>query len=153
MYFPAHAEELLGKVVKITDGDTVHILIEGNVKEKIRLAGIDAPERKQAFGKKAKQYLADLIGAQQVTVEFDKRDRYGRIVGKIIFNDKDINLEMVRVGLAWHYKKYAHEQSEDDRIAYVVAENNAWKNKKGLWFDKEPISPWEYRKEQRNQRK
>ena len=147
------ADILSGKVIKITDGDTVHLLVEGNEKEKIRLAGIDAPERKQAFGKKSKQYLADLIGAKQVTVEFNKRDRYGRIVGKILYKRKDINLEMVKAGLAWHYKKYAHEQSEDDRLAYIVAENNAYKNKKGLWHDKEPTSPWEFRKERRKKKK
>lgn len=149
----AYAEKITGKVVKVTDGDTVHILLKSMQKEKIRLAGIDAPERKQAFGKKSKQYLADLIGAKQVTVEFDKRDRYGRIVGKLHYKGKDINLEMVKAGFAWHYKKYAHEQNEDDRIAYVVAENNAYRNKKGLWYGNLPISPWEYREKRRKKKK
>lgn len=97
------ADTLTGKVIKITDGDTVHVLLNDNNKEKIRLAGIDAPERKQAFGNKSKQYLADLIGAEIVIVEYNKRDRYGRIIGKILFEGRDINLEMVHAGFAWHY--------------------------------------------------
>ncbi len=95
------ADTLTGKVVKITDDDTVHILLANHDKEKIRLAGIDAPERKQPHGNKAKQYLASILGNKCVTVEYDKRDRYGRIVGKIGYEGLDVNLAMVREGLAW----------------------------------------------------
>ena len=81
--FTVFADTLRGKAIKITDGDTVHVLQADHTKEKIRLAGIDAPERKQPHGKKATRYLASLIGNKLVTVEYSKRDRYGRIVGKI----------------------------------------------------------------------
>ena len=141
----AFADTLTGKVIKITDGDTVHVLQANHIKEKIRLAGIDAPERKQPHGNKAKQYLASLIGNKLVTVEFSKRDRYGRIVGKIEYKGLDVNLEMVKAGYAWHYKKYQKEQSADDRLSYRVAENNARLHKIGLFQDK-AIPPWKWRK-------
>ena len=94
--------------------DTAHILLANHVKEKIRLDGVDAPERKQPHGNKAKQYLTSIIGNKRVTVKFTKRDRYGRIVGKIEYKGLDINLEMVKAGYAWHYKKYQREQSKYD---------------------------------------
>lgn len=150
--FPAFADSLTGKVVKITDGDTVHVLQSNHVKEKIRLAGIDSPERKQPHGNKAKQYLASLIGNKFVTVEFTKRDRYGRIVGKINHNDSDVNLAMVKAGYAWHYKKYQKEQSSDDQLSYAVAENNARLHGIGLFQDKTPIPPWEWRKLKRKRK-
>ena len=143
---PLLADTLSGKVVKITDGDTVHVLQDNHIREKIRLAGIDAPERKQAHANKAKQYLASLIGNEVVTVEFNKRDRYGRIVGKIIHNDSDINLEMVKAGYAWHYKKYQKEQSADDRLSYRVAENSARTHEMGLFQANNSIPPWIWRK-------
>ena len=130
---PVLADTLTGKVVKITDGDTVHILQSNHIKEKIRLAGIDAPERKQPHGNKAKRLLASLIGNKFVTVEYNKRDRYGRIIGKIRHNNTDINLIMVKAGYAWHYKKYQREQSDDDQISYAVAENNARLHEIGLF--------------------
>lgn len=150
---PVIADSLTGKVIKITDGDTVHVMLGDHTKEKIRLAGIDAPERKQAFGSKSKKHLSGLVAAKVVTVEFDKRDRYGRIVGKIIFNGQDVNLEMVQSGLAWHYKKYKKEQSSDDQIAYAVAENNARKQINGLWQDPYAVAPWQWRKNKKNTRK
>jgi len=98
--YPALADTFSGKVVKITDGDTVHVLQADHTKQKIRLAGINAPERKQPHGNKAKQYLASLIGTKLVTVEYSKRDRCGRIVGKIEYKGLDVNLEMVKAGYA-----------------------------------------------------
>ncbi len=115
----APADTLTGRVVKITDGDTLYVL-DANYKEhKIRLAGIDAPERKQAYGLASRKHLASLVAGQQVTVEYQKRDRYGRIVGKVLLvvvfhtsgDGIDACLEQVKAGLAWHYKKYQHEQS------------------------------------------
>jgi len=92
------------KVVKVTDGDTVHVLDQSTVKHKIRLGGIDAPEKKQAFGKKSKQNLASLVAGKQVEVEYNKRDRYGRIIGKLIKDGQDINLLQIKHGYAWHYQ-------------------------------------------------
>lgn len=152
LIFPIYAESISGKVIKITDGDTVHIILTNHEKEKIRLAGIDAPERKQAHGKKATRYLASLIAGKTVTVEYNKRDRYGRIVGKILYNGEDVNLKMVQVGYAHWYFKYRKEQSRDDQISYKVAEANARKFNLGL-FQNEAIPPWEWRKKKKNLRK
>jgi len=98
------AETLTGRVAKIVDGDTVYVLDEAQERHKIRLSGIDTPERKQPFGQKAKEHLSGMIAGEQVRVEWDKRDRYKRIVGKIIQNDRDVNLQMVREGMAWWYR-------------------------------------------------
>lgn len=147
-----HADILEGKVIKITDGDTVHVLDANHHKKTIRMAGIDAPERKQAFGKKAKQYLASMIGNKRVTVEFKKRDRYGRIVGSILYQGKVINLEMVRAGLAWHYKKYQREQSKRERNLYAAADSFVKTNRIGLFQEKNAVPPWEWRKNKKNHR-
>ncbi len=109
----ASADTLTGKVVKITDGDTLYVL-DANYKEhKIRLAGIDAPEGKQAYGLASRKHLISIVAGKQVTVEYQKRDRYGRIVGKVLLDGIDACLEQVKAGFAWHYKKYQHEQSPE----------------------------------------
>ena len=101
----AFADTLTGKAVKITDGDTIYVL-DANYKEhKIRLAGIDAPERKQAYGLASRKHLASIVAGQRVAIEYQKRDRYGRIVGKVLVNGVDACLEQVKAGFAWHYKK------------------------------------------------
>lgn len=141
------ADQLQGKVIKVTDGDTVNVLTSDNQTHKIRLSGIDAPEKNQAFGNKSKQALADDIDGKTVTVEFNKRDKYQRIVGKVMLNGKDVNLNQIKRGLAWHYKKYENEQDVDDRSIYANAEYLAQRDKVGLWFDANPIPPWDYRKQ------
>ncbi len=151
--FPLFAGVFEGKVIKIIDGDTVHVLDANHHKEKIRLAGIDTPERKQAYGGKAKRYLASLIGNKYVRVEYKKRDRYGRIVGKVLYQDKDINLEMIRAGLAWHYKKYQKEQSKLDRNLYAAADSFVRTNEIGLFQDIDALAPWEFRKLRRKRNK
>ncbi|MBA2494283.1 MAG: thermonuclease family protein [Acidobacteria bacterium] len=112
---------------------------------KIRFNGIDAPELKQDFGNKSKQNLSDLIFGKEVTAIFNKKDKYGRFVGKIMINGVDANLEQIKAGLAWHYKKYADEQSETDRKAYADAEIAAKEAKKGFWIMPNPIPAWDYR--------
>ena len=91
------------KVVKVTDGDTVNVLDQSKTLHKIRLQGIDAPERKQAFGRKSTQNLASYVAGEYVEVEYDKRDRYGRIIGKLLKDGQDINLLQIKDGFAWHY--------------------------------------------------
>ena len=133
--------EIKGKVVAVTDGDTITVLDEmdkGNFK--IRLNKIDAPEKKQAFGNKAKQYLSSLIFGKQVSVRFKEIDRYGRISGVIYCDGVEINLVMVQNGYAWHYSYY------DKTPAYIQAEKQARADKKGLWADPNPINPYEFRK-------
>ena len=143
------AGTITGTVVRITDGDTVVVLDANKVQYKIRLVGIDAPEKKQAYGKKSKENLSNLVAGKYVVVEYDKLDRYKRVLGKILLSGEDMNLEQVSSGLAWHYKKYQGEQSQADRIEYSEAEVDARDAKRGLWQDPDPIPPWEYRKSKR----
>ncbi len=143
---PAFADSLTGKVVKITDGDTLYVLDANYKDHKIRLAGIDAPERRQAYGLASRKHLASIVAGKQVTVEYQKRDRYGRIVGKVLLDGIDVCLEQVKAGLAWHYKKYQHEQSAEDRELYADAENKARNERLGLWRENNPIPPWEHRR-------
>ena len=141
------ATELQGQVVAIADGDTLTVLDSTHTQHKIRLSGIDAPEKAQPFGDRSKQSLAALTFRQQVTIEWDKRDRYGRIVGKVITpNGTDANLEQIKAGMAWHYKQYEREQPAGERVIYSAAEEAARKARIGLWQDAQPVPPWEFRK-------
>lgn len=149
----ALAETVTGRVVRVTDGDTLVILDADNTQHKIRLQGIDAPERGQAFGTKSKEYLAELVAGKSVVVEYDKYDRYERVLGKVLLNDQDMNLRQIEAGLAWHYKKYENEQSTADRIKYSDAEREAKRVRHGLWQDDNPVAPWDYRQAKREQRK
>ena len=136
------------KVVKVTDGDTVHVLDRSRERHKIRLGGIDAPEKDQAFGRRSTQNLARYIAGKSVSVEYSKRDRYDRIIGKLLLDGRDINLLQVKEGFAWHYKKYQSEQSDLDRVLYSSAETEARGKKIGLW-SVPAIAPWEYRRARR----
>ena len=138
--------------MKITDSDAAHALDSANVRHKIRLQGIDAPERKQAFGKRSKEYLSDLVAGEPVVVDWSKRDWYKRIVGKIIYRGKDINLEMVKAGMAWWYRKYANEQNARDRVLYEAAEKDARESWRGLWVDTQPMVPCIWRKTRQTNR-
>ena len=139
------ADTITGKVVGVSDGDTITVLDVAKVQHKIRLMGIDAPEKAQPFGQRSKQHLSDLVFAKQVKIESDKVDKYGRTVGKVIVNGTDANLEQIRAGLGWHYKKYQKEQSQVDRVTYANAETTAKSQKLGLWADAKPTPPWEWR--------
>ena len=139
------SKELVGKIVGVHDGDTVTLLDRNKVQYKIRLSGIDAPELGQDFGRRSKDNLAALIFGKDVLVIHDKLDRYGRVVGKIIFDNIDINLRQVEDGLAWHFKRYENEQSAEDRVTYSEAENRARSAKSGLWVQPNPEPPWERR--------
>ncbi len=141
----AKAETLTGRVVRVTDGDTIVVLDASNEQHKIRLQGIDAPERHQAYGTNSKEHLSDLVAGRTVEVDYSKYDRYGRILGKVLLNGEDVNLEQVEAGLAWHYKKYQGEQTPADRVKYSDAEREARRQKLGLWHDPNPMPPWEYR--------
>ena len=139
------AGTLEGRVVGVTDGDTITVLDSSNRQYKIRFAGIDAPEKNQPFGQKAKEHLSDLVFNRQVIVETEKEDRYGRTVGKVLLGGRDTNLAMVVAGYAWHYKKYQAEQSPDDRLLYDSAEREARAARRGLWEDPVPIPPSDWR--------
>lgn len=139
-----HLTVFTGKVVGIKDGDTFEILYD-SITERVRLAEIDCPEKSQAFGKNARQYASDLCFGKTVTVTSDgKRDRYGRVVGTITTTDgTNVNEELVKAGLAWHYKHYSKSKTLD------AIEEQARKQKIGLWADKDPVAPWDWRKERR----
>lgn len=137
-----NAAELVGKVTKVSDGDTVWVTDKKGEREKIRLNGIDAPESTQAFGKEATKMLQTKIGFKEVKVVYDGRDMYSRILGTIYYKGKDINLEMVAEGGAWVY--YTNKDP-----AYLEALSAAKSAKKGLWKDSKAINPYEYRKSKR----
>ena len=142
----AHAKTIEGLVVGVADGDTITVLDQQKNTYKIRLQGIDAPEKKQAFGEKSKQSLHDLVHRKQVRIEYDKEDKYGRIVGKVTVDDVDVCLQQLVLGMAWHYKKYQNEQSVSDRALYSDTELKSKSLKLGLWTDDTPMPPWEFRK-------
>ena len=140
-----YGETLQGKVVGVSDGDTITVLDSGKTQHKIRLAGIDAPEKTQAFGERSKQHLSDLVFGKTVAVDWNKTDKYGRTIGKVIVNGQDANLSQVQTGLAWHYKQYEKEQLASDRRVYAQAEVDARTRKIGLWHDAAPTPPWDFR--------
>ena len=146
----AHAEVIAGRVVKVADGDTITVLDLANTLHKIRLAGIDAPEKKQAFGNASRLSLAQLVAGQAVRVETDKVDRYGRSVGVVLVSGVDVNRTQLERGMAWWYRAYAREQSPADQAAYSRAEDDARSARRGLWVDKEPIAPWDWRRSARH---
>ena len=145
----AYADTLTGRVVGIADGDTLTLLDATNTQHKIRLSGIDSPEKKQPFGQVCKQSLSDLAYGRTVAVEANNRDRYGRVIGKVLVDGQDANLEQVRRGCGWHYKQYQNEQRLDDRLAYNAAEESARAGGVGLWADRNPVPPWDWRKVRR----
>ena len=141
----AHADQLAGNVVRIVDGDTVVLEVSGG-RHRVRLAGIDAPERNQPWSDASTRELRRQIAGRHVVVEWDKVDRWKRLIGVIRLSGEDINLHMVDRGLAWHYKKYQREQTPGQREAYSAAESDAQRARRGLWSDPDPIPPWEWRR-------
>ncbi len=141
------AQTLTGKVVGITDGDTITILDGNNRQHKIRLYGIDTPESGQAFGKAAEQHTSGLVARKTVDVTTYDTDRHGRIVGVVKVNGKNVNQSLISAGYAWQYGKYCKASFCDD---WIHLENKAKLSKIGLWGDADPVAPWEWRKGARN---
>lgn len=142
----SQAATLIGAVVGVSDGDTIKVVDVSNTQHKIRLLGIDAPEFKQAFGQRSKQSLRDLVYGKTVQVEYDKQDRYGRTLGKVLVEGEDVNLLQVKRGMAWWYRAYKRDQNPDDQKIYEAAENAAKASKMGLWADMNSMPPWVFRK-------
>jgi len=132
-------------VVSLSDGDTLTVN-DGKAQHKIRLAGIDAPESNQPFGRQSASHLAQMVMGKAVTLIGQKIDRNGRRVAKVICEGLDTNLEQVKAGYAWHFKTYEKEQSTNDRTAYAEAEIQARSSHLGLWADPNPMPPWDWRK-------
>lgn len=148
----ASAAGLHGRVVSVADGDTITVLDVERMQHSVRLAGIDAPEKGQAFAQTARQHLVERVIGRDVAVEWHKRDRYGRLVGRVIVDGQDVNLEQILAGLAWHYRAYEGEQAREQREAYRKAEEGARTIKSGLWRDPEAMAPWEWRRALRSTR-
>lgn len=128
------------KVVGISDGDTFTAVNDDNLQLKIRIYGIDAPEKKQAFGNKSKGYLSSLIFEKRIIIDVQSKDRYGRYIAYVYSPEgNDISLLMLHEGMAWHFKKY------DNNKVYEDAENVAQKAKRGIWSDPQAMAPWDFR--------
>ena len=146
---PAIAATYTARVIAISDGDTLTVLDADRRQHKVRLAGIDAPERHQAWGERARQFLGERVFQRTVRIEVSKMDRYGREIGKVLLDGNDINLELLRAGLAWHYQAYEREQPPDERARYANTEQQARERRQGLWSDPAPVAPWDFRQRQR----
>lgn len=134
-------------VVGVSDGDSITVQDADKQQHKIRLQGIDAPEKAQAYGQKSKESLSALVYKKNVQVIWAKQDRYGRTVGQVIVGGLDACLEQVKRGMAWHYKDYQGEQSSEDRVLYDRAETLAREKGLGIWQDTAPIEPWAFRRQ------
>lgn len=144
--FPAHSgDKFSGRVVRIADGDTLTLLADDNTQHKIRIGGIDAPERRQSFGQRSKENLARLAFSKSAEASCQKRDRYRREVCNVQVDGRDVGFEQLSAGLAWWYRKYAGEQSALQRHQYETAEASAREKRIGLWIEADPVAPWNFR--------
>jgi len=135
-----HAKTITGKVVVVKDGDTI-VVLSARQQYTVRLDGVDCPELKQAYGRKAKQFTSGQVFGKNVSVRITGRDRYKRYLGKVFYGkSSNLERELLRAGLAWHYKYYNKEQALAD--LETVARNK----RRGLWADLQPIAPWVYRR-------
>jgi len=128
------------KVIGVTDGDTIVVLNEDKQQIKIRLEGIDCPESRQDFGQKAKQATAELCFGKEVIIKQTGKDRYGRTIAFVYVGETCINHELIKLGMAWHYKKY----NQDPELSEL--EIIARKNRVGIWSQSNPIAPWDWRR-------
>jgi endonuclease YncB( thermonuclease family) len=136
---PAVADEFKGRVVGVTDGDTIKVL-HVNQAETVRLVGVDAPEKRQPYGDRARRFTADLAFDRTVTVVTSGRDRNGRLLGEVVLPDgRSLNQELVRAGYAWWFRKYSRD------VTLARLEEEARQGRRGLWADETPQAPWEYR--------
>lgn len=145
----ALADTIVGRIVGITDGDTLVLLDTANRQHSIRLAGIDSPEKGQDFGDKARSQLSALAFGRQASADCRRRDKYQREICLVKVDGQDLGLEQVRAGMAWWYRQYISEQSAAERANYEQAEFNAKVRRFGLWNSKNPTPPWNWRHEMR----
>lgn len=143
------------RVIGIADGDTITCLTADRTQERVRLRGIDAPERKQPFGRRSRQQLADLVHGKPVTIRWTKRDRWKRIIGTVWVEPADCpgcghtldtGRAQLSTGMAWWFRRYANEQPLEERHAYEFEEGEARARSVGLWRDADPVPPWDWRR-------
>lgn len=137
-HLPEHIAR--GEVTGISDGDTLYLKVQG-AQVRVRLARIDAPEKKQAFGRRSEQSLRELVWKRVVTAKWHQLDRYGRPIAEIFVDEFDVNAEQVRRGMAWVYRAY----SRDPEL--VRLEEEARAERRGLWSEPNPVAPWVWRKQ------
>lgn len=136
---------VVGKVVGVLDGDSIAVLSPEEEQRQIRLSGIDAPERGQRFGYESLVHLSDLCFGRLALAKCPKVDQYGRLVCSVTVDGIDLSFAQIAAGLAWHYKRFANEQPELERIAYAQAEVEARARQIGIWQDSGSVPPWEWR--------
>jgi len=137
-------------IERVSDGDTLTVAKADGTRMKVRLSGIDAPERNQPYGGEARLTLERLLAGREITLDCMKTDRYGRSICRVFADGTDASLEMLKSGAAWWYRSYAHEQPPAERRAYADAEQNARKGAAGLWQTSSPVAPWHWRKTARH---
>lgn len=135
-------QDFSGKCVHVYDGDTIGVLRDGR-EIRLRLEGIDCPEWDMDFGSQARRFTSELVLGKDVAVRFKEWDQYNRVVGRVTVDGKDLSLELIAAGLAWHYRRYS------DDPALEAAEHRARDARIGLWSAPNPIPPWEFKAEQR----
>jgi|SRR6516164_7223679 endonuclease YncB( thermonuclease family) len=137
-----------GRITGIVDGDTINVLILRKQQIRVRIAFIDAPEKGQAFGERAKQVMSELVFGKDVKLRPHTIDRDGRLVARVLIDNQDAGLELLKQGLCWVYEKYIPEATIDIEASYRAAQATAQSDKLGLWQDPDPEPPWEWRKRQ-----
>ncbi len=140
------------ELIRVTDGDTLVVRDQNGKKQRIRLAGIDAPELHQPYGKQSKASLRKLLGEHVLQLRVTKTDRYGRLIATVKAGSTRVGLAQINSGSAWFYRRYRREQSKADQQKYGAAEARARRLGRGLWQQTDPIAPWVYRRKQRQRR-
>ena len=147
---PRGAQPVLGRAARVYDGDSFALLAADGRRLQIRLSGIDAPEKGQPFSDRSRRHLAELLAQHELVVTPIKKDVYGRLVANVSVGDRDVGLAQLRAGLAWHFIRYAHDQTPQQREAYARAESEAREARIGLWMDSRPLEPWRFREMHRH---
>jgi len=152
----AHADVLIGRVIRVIDGDTLLLDNPNGPRQSVRIAGIDAPEPAQPYGRESREYLARLVSVGEVRAECPQLDHRKSVVCKVLAHPTDcttcgrtidVGLAQISAGMAWWYRRYELEQSPKERNLYEAAEKTARDNGRGLWADPKPVAPWEWRRE------
>ena len=147
---PRVAQPVLGRAARVYDGDSFALLAADGRRLQIRISGIDAPEKGQPFSERSRRHLTELLAQRELVVAPIKRDVYGRLVANVSVGDRDVGLAQLRAGLAWHFVRYARDQTPQQREAYARAESEAREARIGLWLDSRPLEPWRYREMHRH---